>query len=71
MNIQIRMHLRKALIAMGWTPPPDITKHYWKCISPGMYDSTYECTKCGRKFTDQADAGITVDDCPFPCTDSS
>lgn len=22
--------------------------HVWECISPGLYDSTYECKKCSK-----------------------
>ena len=30
-------------------------KHKWECISPGEYDTTYRCSKCGALHTDQAD----------------
>lgn len=38
----------------------DTGKHDWNCVSPGTFDSTYKCSKCGAVFTDQADAGIEV-----------
>jgi hypothetical protein len=32
-----------------------INAHVWKCISPGEYDSTYECQKCGAKHIESID----------------
>jgi len=31
------------------------TAHDWECISPGEYDSLYECRKCGARHMEQAD----------------
>ena len=30
-------------------------KHDWICISPGMYDTLYECKKCGLKHIESID----------------
>ena len=30
-------------------------RHKWECVSPGEYDTTYRCSKCGALHTDQAD----------------
>lgn len=32
-----------------------MNKHNWECISPGEYDSTYKCKKCGELYTLQSD----------------
>lgn len=29
--------------------------HDWVCISSGMYDSLYECKKCGKKHMESVD----------------
>lgn len=31
------------------------TAHDWKCVSPGEYDTLYECAKCGARHMEQAD----------------
>lgn len=33
----------------------DETKHVWSLVSPGEYDSTYECLRCGLKHMESAD----------------
>ena len=38
-----------------------ILEHDWVCINPG-YDSTYECQKCGARFTEICDNPQSV--CP-------
>jgi len=30
-------------------------RHDWKCTSPGMYDFTYVCQKCGATHTESID----------------
>lgn len=30
-------------------------EHEWECISPGLYDSTYECQRCGQKHDESID----------------
>ena len=32
-----------------------MNKHNWECISPGDYDTTYRCTKCGIDHTISVD----------------
>jgi hypothetical protein len=32
-----------------------IDKHSWKCISPGIYDSTYQCVNCGMVHIESID----------------
>ena len=34
--------------------------HEWECISPGMYDFTYECKKCGKFHCESADNPATA-----------
>lgn len=29
--------------------------HTWKCIDPGVYDTTYKCSKCGQTYVGSAD----------------
>jgi hypothetical protein len=36
-----------------------IAKHNWKLVSGGMYDSLYQCTKCGLKNMESVDNGAT------------
>ena len=31
------------------------TDHDWECVSPGEYDSLYECRKCGAQHMEQTD----------------
>lgn len=37
-------------------------EHKWECISPGMYDFLYECSKCGKKHIESIDNPESV--CP-------
>ena len=40
--------------------------HEWVCVSPGEYDFTYYCTKCGKFHTesiDNPDTELPVDGC--------
>lgn len=30
-------------------------RHRWECTSPGMYDFTYTCERCGQKHTESID----------------
>ena len=46
--------LLSALKEIGCNPEL-CTKHNWKCISPGEYDSLYECVKCGKQHMDSID----------------
>lgn len=43
------------------------TAHDWKCISPGEYDSLYECRRCGARHMEQADR-LGSDRPRFGCT---
>ena len=44
-----------------------VTAHDWKCISPGEYDSLYECRRCGAQHMEQADR-LGSDRPRFGCT---
>ena len=43
------------------------TAHNWVCISPGEYDSLYECRRCGARHMEQADR-LGSDRPRFGCT---
>lgn len=43
------------------------TAHNWACISPGEYDSLYECRRCGARHMEQADR-LGSDRPQFGCT---
>lgn len=43
------------------------TAHDWKCVSPGEYDSLYECRRCGARHMEQADR-LGSDRPQFGCT---
>lgn len=45
----------------------DGTAHDWECISPGEYDSLYECRRCGARHMEQADR-LGSDRPRFGCT---
>lgn len=45
----------------------DGTAHDWECISPGEYDSIYECRRCGERHMEQADR-LGSDRPRFGCT---
>ena len=45
-------------------------KHDWVCISPGMYDSLYKCSKCDAKHMNQADKRSTWEFPETNCTES-
>lgn len=38
------------------TPNEKQAKHKWECISPGIYDSTYKCKRCGIRWIESIDA---------------
>lgn len=45
----------------------DGTAHEWDCISPGEYDSLYECRRCGARHMEQLDR-LGSDRPRFGCT---
>lgn len=48
-------------------PATQRSKHDWKCVSPGEYDTTYRCKRCGKEWMESADNPDSV--CPkFGCT---
>ena len=43
-----------------------ITFHTWECINPGLYDSIYKCTKCGKtrmQSLDNLETELPLDGC--------
>lgn len=46
------------------------TAHDWECVSPGEYDSLYECRRCGERHMEQADR-LGSDRPRFGCTTTS
>lgn len=48
-------HKNAAGFTVPMIPVLEGIKHKWKCTSPGMYDSTYECSVCGKINIEQID----------------
>ena len=43
-------------------------QHEWKCASPGMYDTTYVCTRCGARNIEQMDNLLETKNPEFGCS---
>lgn len=50
---QVEVDLDKVLQLVYGKVPSGL--HEWQCVSPGEYDSTYRCGRCGLVHTESAD----------------